>query len=40
MKDKQNDREIYDNVVAIGLGIWFGSVALYGLIGFILKLGN
>jgi len=26
MKDKQNERCIYENVVSIGLGIWFGSV--------------
>jgi len=33
------DKAFYERVVAIGLGVWFASVAVAGVVGVIVRLG-
>ena len=35
---KGKDKPFFERVVCIGLGIWFASVAIAGIIGTIIKL--
>jgi hypothetical protein len=36
---KGKDKPFFERVVVIGLGIWFATVAIAGVVGVILKLG-